>query len=119
RGIERGVQAHAFGGRETAPREANLNKGLAPGYRQPAAYPAKSRREIGEPRQSRVDTYAGAALEVPGIRIVTVLAPQEAPGHEQGGANSGSIDRRAGFQGMDEAKGTRLVGVTLGFRRVR
>src|SRR5262249_51055619 len=115
RSIERGVQAQALRGAENTPREADLNKGLAAGYRQPPAYAAKSRRKIGEPRHGRFDIYAGAALEVPGVRIVTVLAPQQAPCQEQGCANAGSIDRRTRFQRMDETNSARLVGVTIGF----
>src|SRR5262249_25061963 len=119
RRIKRGVQAEPLRGREYTSREAALNKGLAAGYCQPSAHAAKSRSKIGEPLDGRVDTYAGAALEVPGVRIVTVLAPQEAAGQEQGCANTGAIDRRARFQRMDVADGARLVGVSFGFRRVR
>src|SRR5262249_57813890 len=76
RGIERGVQAQALRGCENTPRKTDLNKGFAAGYRQPTAHSAKSRRKIGEPCHGRFDTYEGAALEVPGVRIVTVLTPQ-------------------------------------------
>src|SRR5262249_10295777 len=117
--IERGGQAQALGGRENTPREADLNKGLAAGYRQPAACSAKSGCKIGEPRRGRFDTCAGAALKVPSVRIVTVLAPQQATCQEQGCANAGSIRRRARLLRMVVANVARLVGVTIGFWCVR
>jgi hypothetical protein len=75
------------------PVKADLHQRLAAGDGQPALHRAQRRGEVAEPRDTRSSETRGAVLQVPGVRVVAVLAAQRTAGDEERDADAGPSRR--------------------------
>ena len=118
RGIEGGMQTHCLRGREHSLSETELYERLTTGYRQAAPHGTQPRCEIAQAPDRVFEFDPGPVLQLPGVRIVTVLAPQIAPGHEKHDTHAWAVHRRSGLVGVHPAMGLLLPLEALGLRGI-
>jgi len=114
-GVEAGVDALLLAGGEQFGDEILLQHGFATGGGDAATRGIHEVTIAGDVAHQLRHCHLAAALGVPGVAVVAVLAAHQAALHAHDEAYSGAIDGAAGFNGMDPANDPGCIGGHTGF----